>query len=356
MFIIDHQTSNSGFQLYTAASTFFSDHQQISPIIPKYKTVAMSRHVKEVRASEAFIFLTAIPYLNIETLPSSLDEKCAICTEPYLETSGELRDPLDAPVRIRCGHIFGHNCLVRWMLSDNFDNQCPYCRSQVVDESDLESPDPNVAVQWGCFERFLLRNFHDTSNRRQEWLDRIDQYPYEIMNVGCTASEVSNKDRAMMIWEEVLDRVDREDEEWRLFQLQLHEDQLERDRHAVAEAALRLELQQENNRRWSQHRAAIMVSVAGIVIFAQLGLMWNSYQNGAQWPTGVPQIDVDTCGWLLATLIAIGSPWQLYVLVGLFSPGLVTSFCGQLALITFGGLGLVNDVLFHVVPDTAAEI
>lgn len=60
----------------------------------------------------AFIFLNAIPYVDIETLPSS-DEICAICTEPYLEGPCRIRDPLDTPVKLRCGHIYGHNCLVR---------------------------------------------------------------------------------------------------------------------------------------------------------------------------------------------------------------------------------------------------
>ena len=317
-----------------------------------------------VHPTAAFIFLSGIPHLDIETLPS-LDEKCAICTEPYLESSCELRDPLDSPVKIRCGHIFGHNCLVRWMLSDSFDNQCPFCRAKIVDESDpdLRSPDPNVRAQLRCFEKFVIDVVKDMSYCKQDLLEHFDQYRTGTKDFGDTPSEIFNKERVVMIWEEFLDMRSREAEEDRLWKLQveeyelrLREYHLEKDRLAAAEAALRLEQQQENHRRWSRNRIAIIVSVAAIVIFTRLGLLWNSYQNGALWPTGVPQLDVHTCGWLLATLIAIGSPWQLYLLIGLFSPGLVTNFGGQLALIAFGGLGLVNDVLFLVVADTVAGV
>ena len=305
--------------------------------------------------SAAFIFLNVVPYLDIKTLPS-LDDKCAICTEPYLEGPRELRDALDAPVKMRCGHIFGHNCLVRWMLSGNFDNHCPFCRTQIVDESDLEMSDPNVVAPLVYFEEFVLDEIQDTSNRKQELLEHADQYRTAIQDIGCTASKVFNKDRVVMIWEEFLDLVSRKDEEDRLWELRNRDYWLERDRRDVAEAALRLEQQQELHRGWSRNRIAIIVSVAWIVIASRLGLLWDSYRNGALWHTRVSQIDVDVCGWLLATLIAIGSPWQLYVLMGLFLPGLFISFRDLLAIVLFGGLGLVNDILYLVVSDNAAGI
>ena len=310
---------------------------------------------------DAFIFLNSIPYLDIDTLPS-LDKKCAICTEPYLEGPCELRDALDAPVKLRCGHIFGHNCLVRWMLSLNFDNHCLFGRAQVVDESDLESPDPNVFAQQIFFRYIVFDKVRNTSNCKQVMLEHVDKYLGALKLFGCTASGVFDKYRVVMIWEEFLDMVNREAEEHRLLIQSRERWWAEEDRRVdehrrdVAEAARRLEQQQEIQRRWSQGRIAIIVSVAGIVIFSRLGLLWDSYHNGALWPTRVPQIDVHTCGWLLATLIAIGSPWQLYVLMGLFSLGLFTSFRYQLALVAFGGMGLVNDILYRVASDTAAGI
>ena len=249
IFIVDHQTSNSRFQLCLQLLQLFSATiSKVLQNIQKCKTVAMSHHEKVVRPSAAFIFLSAIPYLDVKNVPS-LDEKCAICTEPYLEGPCELRDAPDAPVKIRCGHIFGHNCLVRWMLSGNFDNSCPFCRAQVVYESDLESPDPNVVAQLVYFENFLvekiqdtsnrivLNKIQDTSNRKQELLELFDQYRNGIKNIGCATPEVFNKDRVVMIWEEVLDAVSRKDEEARLVQLRLRDYWVERDRHDAAEAA-----------------------------------------------------------------------------------------------------------------------
>lgn len=226
---------------------------------------------KEVRLLAAFTFLSAIPYLDIETLPSH-DEKCAICTELYLEGPCRLRDPLDAPVKLRCGHTFGHHCLVRWMLPENFDNHCAFCRAQVVAESDLESPDPNVVAQSIYFDSFVLDQVQDTSNRKQELLEHFDQYRTGIKDVSCTASEAFNKERVVVIWAEFLDMDSREAEEDTLWELRLRDTWIERDRHNVAEAALRLEQQ---HHRWSRNRGAIILSVgvAGMVMIAsRLGL------------------------------------------------------------------------------------
>ena len=228
-----------------------------------------------MKPTAAFIFLNAIPYVDIETL-SSLDESCAICTAPYFDGPCQIRDPLDTPVKIRCGHIYGHNCLVRWMLSETFDNQCAFCRAQIVDESDqLKSPDPIVVAQLMYFENIVLDEMEGKNIRKQELLELFDRYRTKIRDVGSTPSEMLNRDRVVMIWEEFVDMVRRkyeeDDEEFRL-----REGRLERDHRDVAEAAVRLEQPQEMNHEWSgmRFRNSIMVGVAGVAGLVIASRLW----------------------------------------------------------------------------------
>ncbi len=81
-----------------------------------------------------FIFLSAVPYVEMADLPASNDE-CYICLEPFNSSPWQLGGTWNRPVRLPCGHIVGIQCLTRWVLSDNFDNGCSLCRVMVVDVS-----------------------------------------------------------------------------------------------------------------------------------------------------------------------------------------------------------------------------
>lgn len=61
------------------------------------------------------------------------DMNCIICSEPFLR--GE--NP-EVPVRLECGHIFGINCILKWLspVSRNGNNSCPNCRKPVFDDWD----------------------------------------------------------------------------------------------------------------------------------------------------------------------------------------------------------------------------
>ncbi len=82
--------------------------------------------------------LTAVllnEFLSKARLPvaSSLgnDMTCTICTEVFLH--GE--NP-EVPVRLDCGHVFGMNCILKWLspVSRNGNNSCPNCRRPIFDE------------------------------------------------------------------------------------------------------------------------------------------------------------------------------------------------------------------------------
>lgn len=237
-------------------------------------------HERVVSLSAAFIFLSAIPYLDVEDLPS-LDERCAICTVPYHEGHCQL----DNPVKLRCGHTFGHQCLVRWMLSDNFDNQCAFCRAQIVDEAELQrSRDPHVSTQLAYFEIRVLDEvveIQNPSNRKQQLLEHVDLYLTKINDIGCTHAVAFNKDRVVMIWEEFVEMVREKLEEDARIRDAIAGDlvrQLDIDRDALLEedrlAAVGLEREQEKDRCRSRMKIGIpvIVGVAGVVIASQLGL------------------------------------------------------------------------------------
>ncbi|KAL8791865.1 MAG: hypothetical protein Q9195_005527 [Heterodermia aff. obscurata] len=70
------------------------------------------------------------PRLTIEDISDGNHERsCGICQTEYQGTYGEARgcaevDKGEQPVQLSCGHVFGHDCLSRWLPKNN----CPVCR------------------------------------------------------------------------------------------------------------------------------------------------------------------------------------------------------------------------------------
>ncbi|KAF2799607.1 hypothetical protein K505DRAFT_387669 [Melanomma pulvis-pyrius CBS 109.77] len=55
-------------------------------------------------------------------------DECGICTEIFGE--GHL------PVALKCRHIFGHECLLRWLRGGRSNNMsCPFCRDTIYEEN-----------------------------------------------------------------------------------------------------------------------------------------------------------------------------------------------------------------------------
>ena len=64
--------------------------------------------------------------------------KCHICDERFLSGKHPER-----PVTLRCGHIFGEGCILKWIspLSDiRGKNSCPLCRKSILKLSTLDLP------------------------------------------------------------------------------------------------------------------------------------------------------------------------------------------------------------------------
>ena len=95
--------------------------------------------------------------------------ECHICSDPFLTG----RHP-ERPVLLRCGHVFGEGCILKWMspLSRNgCQNSCPLCREPLLDLRDLEGP-TTLATRAGDDEGSVTwqRFWDDIGDRlRIEW-------------------------------------------------------------------------------------------------------------------------------------------------------------------------------------------
>jgi len=87
-----------------------------------------------------FDFLLGLPNIPIDQIPLD-DRVCAFCHEGYEITAWRRNQTMNCPVRLHCGHIFGVQCLARWILSPNFNNTCPYCQTKLMRISGKRSPD-----------------------------------------------------------------------------------------------------------------------------------------------------------------------------------------------------------------------
>lgn len=73
-----------------------------------------------------FVVATLFTRVAVESLATE-DKLCGICHENFGEEEEEEEESESKhdPVRLPCGHIFGEECIVYWLVSEN---TCPYCR------------------------------------------------------------------------------------------------------------------------------------------------------------------------------------------------------------------------------------
>lgn len=88
---------------------------------------------------QSFNFLEKLQYIPVSTIDTE-DRDCIICLESYDKgTVWHQNDTVNHPVKLaNCRHIFGLQCLARFMFSPNFDGCCPICRTQIVSTSATE--------------------------------------------------------------------------------------------------------------------------------------------------------------------------------------------------------------------------
>lgn len=108
-------------------------------VIPDDEAYAMT----DIHTFEAVEFLTKLKPVDLDVVGPD-DALCPICHQDY-----RLSKPSHAPVKTPCGHIFGRECIVKWLdplshrgseLGDLAASRtnCPVCRHGLVPPSVVE--------------------------------------------------------------------------------------------------------------------------------------------------------------------------------------------------------------------------
>lgn len=151
-----------------------------------------------------FSFLCKVPILEIT--PTLAEDECAICKDSYRNNGWRLGGTLHRPVKLRCGHVFGFQCLARWMLTANFDDRCPFCRGEVLAPfSTPEIPErlrDVYSASVACLETLGVMAGSGISQSQKQKL--LSQQRMTLSNYGLLWEFDDGGDRIMVAWEELL--------------------------------------------------------------------------------------------------------------------------------------------------------
>ena len=151
-----------------------------------------------------FQYLITIPYTNGDD--AAFQDDCAICKEPF----GRPREPeeiMDRPVRLSCGHVFGLQCLAKWILSPIFDGHCSYCRSIVVDPTRLKTQHPVLTAILTNFEIVCLFEGQISADRKTALLRIFGNSLKWDWADEAQPAELQNYNRLVMLGVEFLNSV-----------------------------------------------------------------------------------------------------------------------------------------------------
>ena len=87
-------------------------------------------------------FLLSATNVKIKTLAPDA-RFCAICQEPFDKSVWQKDNtdtPVNRPVKLECGHVFGIQCLAHLVFTSDFSNRCPLCRAKVMPDSFGRNP------------------------------------------------------------------------------------------------------------------------------------------------------------------------------------------------------------------------
>lgn len=135
---ISQNTPDSGNSQHHTRNQYQIPTQTPAPTSDQDQSEAENEHLN----AQAAVLLNSFLAKTRRPLASELgdDMSCTICSEPFLRGSNP-----EVPVRLDCGHIFGMNCILKWLspVSRNGNNSCPNCRHPVFDDWDkMDFPAP----------------------------------------------------------------------------------------------------------------------------------------------------------------------------------------------------------------------
>lgn len=147
-----------------------------------------------------FRFLCETPTLEIT--PALEEEECLICKEPYHNDGWQLGQTVHRPLGLPCGHVLGFHCLALWMLSTNFDNHCPLCRTNIYDPSTATDPlSPALGLSFVRLEVLAATGHNGISRSEKRWLLKC------INRSLAPGTTTENPDRMTVVWEVFLNKM-----------------------------------------------------------------------------------------------------------------------------------------------------
>lgn len=101
-------------------------------------------------------FMRSLPPLQPSEIAIDCQD-CTICQEPYYSKSAK-----EIPVKLPCAHIFGSDCISKWLSSPTSQRRCPLCRIELFKPNPSEmrpaAPPSNLAHSIDLLERLVNEN------------------------------------------------------------------------------------------------------------------------------------------------------------------------------------------------------
>ena len=151
-----------------------------------------------------FSFLCNVPILEIT--PTLAEDECAICKDSYRNNGWRLGGTLHRPVKLRCGHVLGFQCLARWMLTANPVARCPLCRVEVITPFSTPQIPKRLCdvylASLACLETLGVVAGSGISQIQKTQL--LSKQRMTLLNYGLLWEFADSGDRIMVAWEELL--------------------------------------------------------------------------------------------------------------------------------------------------------
>ena len=129
-----------------------------------------------------------------------------ICKEPYQNDGWKLGSTIHRPVALPCGHVFGLQCIARWILSANYDNRCPLCRVWIINGRRIEEPHDHLLEAALINLDILFRDETDELISPAQKNRLLDAYEVYLRGHGARVAGVKF-DQVMVVLEEFLSTI-----------------------------------------------------------------------------------------------------------------------------------------------------
>ena len=188
-----------------------SQHQTLLPPV-------LSTGMSQSGTFEAWF--NAFPSVALETLAIE-NQNCGICRVDYspFSVNRHPEDPVEQPVRLPCGHVFGQICLKEWLSPppQGFDKKkCPTCRFRLAEREErlpylqwLERldyanvGDRNFVLGW------TLASTLNERDARYQFYSRVEQERQnEIEGVGLRRRILEHQQRGMELCTRLLREIE----------------------------------------------------------------------------------------------------------------------------------------------------